>query len=237
MKAAQKKKRPAESVPEAAPKKKVFLVDDHAVVRLGMRQLLEKQPDFTVCGEAEDGRLALEAILESSPDLAIVDLSLKSGSGLELIKNLKVQMPGTTVLVLSMHDEALHAEMALRAGALGYVMKSDPPEMMLAAMRRVLGGNIYVSETLAARMLQQQVLGRREGLSSPEERLSDREMEVLQMIGEWKATRDIAQSLSISIKTVEYYREQIKNKLSLKSGTELLQYAVMFVQQNKKKKS
>jgi len=211
-------------------RKRILLVDDHAVVRFGIAQILNQQHDLVVCGEEEDAANALSAIGKLKPDLVIADISLKDSSGLELMRNIKAQYSGLPVLVVSAHDESMYAEIAFRAGALGYLMKGDALEKILTAVRRVLGGNIYVSEALAARMLQQQVRGRRDVEQSPVEGLSDRELEVFQLLGQWKKTKEIAQVLHLSIKTVEYYREQIKQKLNLKGAAELTQYATSWVQ-------
>jgi DNA-binding NarL/FixJ family response regulator len=209
---------------------RVLLVDDHAVVRFGIAQLINQQGDLVVCGEEEDAAKALSAIARLHPGLVIADISLKDSSGLELMRNIRVQYPGLPVLVVSAHDESVYAEIAFRAGALGYLMKGDALEKVVPAIRRVLSGNIYVSDVLASRMLQRQVRGRTDIQQSPVKALSDREMEVFQLIGQWKKTKDIAQELHLSIKTIEYYREQIKQKLDVKSAVELTQYATSWVQ-------
>src|SRR2546425_6796256 len=209
---------------------KVLLVDDHAVVRYGIAQLINRQIDMVVCGEEEDASKAMSAIGKLRPDLVIADISLKDSSGLELMRNIKAQFPGLPVLVVSVHDESIYAEIAFRAGALGYLMKEEALEKIPAAIRRVLGGNIYVSDTLAAKMLQQQVRGQTDINESPVKGLSDRELEVFQMIGRWKKTKEIASELHLSIKTIEYYREQIKRKLNLNSASELTHYATAWVQ-------
>jgi len=211
-------------------RKRVLLVDDHAVVRYGIAQIVNQQSDLVVCGEEEDASNALSAISRVKPDLVIADISLKDSSGLELMRNIKAQYSGMPVLVVSAHDESIYAEIAFRAGALGYLMKADALEKVLTAIRRVLSGNIYVSDALAAKMLQQQVRGVTDIQQSPVQGLSDREMEVFQLIGQWKKTKEIANVLHLSIKTIEYYREQIKQKLSLRSGGELTQYATSWVQ-------
>ena len=209
---------------------KILLVDDHAVVRYGIAQLINRQSDMTVCGEEEDASKALSAIAKLKPDLVIADISLKESSGLELMRNIKAQYPGLRVLVVSVHDESIYAEIAFRAGALGYLMKEEALEKILTAIRRVLDGAIYVSDTLAAKMLQQQVRGQTDIKESPVKGLSDRELEVFQLIGQWKKTREIADELHLSIKTIEYYREQIKHKLNLRNAAELTQYATSWVQ-------
>jgi len=209
---------------------KILLVDDHAVVRFGIAQLINRQTDMVVCGEEEDAANALTAITTQRPDLVIADISLKDSSGLELMRNIKAQFPKLPVLVVSAHDESIYAEIAFRAGALGYMMKEEALEKVLSAIRRVLAGAIYVSDTLAARMLQQQIRGKTDVNESPVKSLSDRELEVFQLIGRWKKTKDIAAELHLSIKTIEYYREQIKRKLNLKNAAELTHYATSWVQ-------
>jgi DNA-binding NarL/FixJ family response regulator len=211
-------------------RKRVLLVDDHAVVRFGIAQLINREPDLTVCGEEEDAGRALSAIERLQPDLVIADISLKESSGLELMRNIKARFPRLPVLVVSAHDENVYAEIAFRAGALGYLMKQSALEQIPAAIRRVLAGQLYVSEALAARMLQQRVRGEVPPGQSPLQVLSDREFEVFQMIGRWKKSKEIAAELHLSVKTVEYYREQIKKKLNLKSGAELTRLATTWVE-------
>ena len=211
-------------------RKRVLLVDDHAVVRYGIAQLIDQQSDLMVCGEEEDAGNALSAIGKLRPDVVIADISLKDSSGLELMRNIKAQYSGLPVLVVSAHDESVYAEIAFRAGALGYLMKAEALEKVVTAIRRVLSGNIYVSDALASRMLQRQVHGHADLVQSPVKALSDRELEVFQLIGNWKKTKEIAQELHLSIKTIEYYREQIKQKLELKSAVELTQQATSWVQ-------
>lgn len=211
-------------------RRRILLVEDHAVVRFGIAQLINRQSDLVVCGEEEDGSKALSAIASLRPDLVIADISLKDSSGLELMRNIKAQYPNIPILVVSVHDESIYAEIAFRAGALGYLMKQEALEKVLVAIRRVLEGNIYVSDTLAAKMLQQQIRGQTDVNESPVKSLSDREMEVFQLIGQWKKTKEIAQELHLSIKTVEYYREQIKRKLNLRDASELTQYATSWSQ-------
>jgi Response regulator containing a CheY-like receiver domain and an HTH DNA-binding domain len=211
-------------------RKRILLVDDHAVVRFGISQLINRQSDLVVCGEQEDARKALDAIGRLRPDLVVVDLSLKDSSGLELIRNIKAQYPGKPVLVVSVHDESIYAEIAFRAGALGYLMKQEALERVVPAIRRVLAGNVYVSDALAAKMLQQQVRGHTDVQQPAIKSLSDREVEVFHLIGQWKKTKEIASELHLSVKTVEYYREQIKRKLNLKDAAELTQYATAWVQ-------
>ncbi len=216
-------------VKETNGKIRVLLVDDHAVVRFGIAQLINRQPDLEVCGEEEDASRALGAIESLKPNLVIADISLKDSSGLELMRNIKAQHSGLPVLVVSGHDESIYAEIAFRAGALGYLMKEEALEKIVTASRRVLSGAIYVSDTLAAKMLQQQIRGQTNINESPVKSLSDRELEVFQLIGQWKTTREIADELHLSVKTIEYYREQIKRKLSLKNAAELTQRATAWV--------
>jgi len=211
---------------------RVLLVDDHAVVRFGIAQLINREADLVVCGEEEEASKALSTISALKPDLVIADISLKDSSGLELMRNLKAQYPKLPILVVSAHDENIYAEIAFRAGALGYLMKDQALDRVVPAVRRVLSGAIYVSDALAARMLQQQVRGHTDVNQSPVKSLSDREMEVFQLIGQWKKTRDIADELHLSVKTIEYYREQIKRKLNLKTASELTHYATSWVQRN-----
>ena len=209
---------------------RILLVDDHAVLRYGIAQLINRERDLVVCGEEEDATKALSAVERLKPDLLVTDISLKESSGLELIRNIKALGGDLPMLVVSALDESIYAEIAFRAGALGYLMKGEGLEKVLTAIRRVLSRNIYVSDALAAKMLQQQVCGQTDINQSPVKGLSDRELEVFQLIGQWKKTKEIAQELHLSIKTIEYYREQIKQKLNLKSGGELTQYATSWVQ-------
>lgn len=218
---------------QAEPKdnrKRILLVDDHAVVRFGIAQLINRQSDLVVCGEEEDARKALDTITRLKPELVIADLSLKDSSGLELIRNIKAQFPTLPILVVSIHDETVYAEIAFRAGALGYLMKQEALEKIVTAIRRVLSGSVYVSDALGAKMLQQQVRGNSDVQQPAIKSLSDREVEVFHLIGQWKKTKEIASELHLSVKTVEYYREQIKRKLNLKDASELTQYATAWVQ-------
>jgi DNA-binding NarL/FixJ family response regulator len=209
---------------------RVLLVEDHAVVRFGISQLINREKDLMVCGEEEDSSRAMTAIETSRPDLVIADISLKDSSGLELVRNLRARFPKLPVLILSVHDEAIYAEVAFRAGALGYLMKHEAIDKIVPAIRRLLAGNVFVSEALAAKMVQNQVRGRTDVHESPVKTLSDRELEVFQLIGAWKRTTEIARELHLSVKTIEYYREQIKRKLNLKDASELAQYATAWAQ-------
>ena len=210
-------------------KTKVFLVDDHPLVREWLTQLIQRENDMAVCGEAEDVPEAVAKIEQTRPDIVIADISLKKTHGLELVKDLQSRCPSLPVLVLSMHDESLYAERVLRAGAKGYITKQEATKKILLAIRQVLSGQIYVSEKMAARILHKLVLGRPKEQSSSVERLTDRELEVFQLIGHGQGTRRIAEELHLGIKTVESYRARIKEKLKLTDGTQLLQQAIQWV--------
>ncbi len=203
---------------------KVFLVDDHGVLRQGMRQLIDLEKDFEVCGEASDSTDALQHLPTSQADIALLDLGLKGTSGLELIKVLKQKMPKLLILVMSMFEESLYAERALRAGAKGYIMKSEPADKVIAALRRVASGKTYLSQVMSERMLDR--LSTPESAFSPIDVLSDRELEVFKGLGKGLRPAEIAAELHISVKTVETYREQIKTKLKLDNASELAQYAI-----------
>jgi len=208
---------------------RVFLVDDHPLVREWLAQLIQRENDMIVCGEAEDLQDAVKGIDANQPDIVIADISLKSTHGLELVKDIQSRHPNLPVLVLSMHDESLYAERVLRAGAMGYITKQEATKKILPAIRQVLGGQIYLSEKMSARMVQKLVVGRNQEQSSPMERLTDRELEVFQLIGRGQGTRKIAEELHLGIKTVESYRARIKEKLKLEDGTQLLQQAIQWV--------
>jgi DNA-binding NarL/FixJ family response regulator len=204
----------------------ILIVDDHPIVRHGLEQLINDEPGLQVCGSAASPAEALEAIRASKPDLAVVDLALGDDSGLELIKNLKAVQPDLRVLVISMHDEVYYADRVLRAGALGYLMKQEPAEQMIAAIHQVLSGNVYLSESMAASMLTRMVGAKKNKGGSPVDRLTDRELQVFEYIGKGLGTRQIAEKLHLSIKTVENYREHLKAKLKLRTSSELVRYAV-----------
>ena len=214
-------------------KSRIYLVDDHAMFREGLRQLIDREPDFIVSGDAADFDEALGGIAREAPDLVITDISLSGASGIELIKSLKVSHPDLPVLVVSMHEESLYAERALRAGAMGYVMKQEPAKVVKAAIRKVLGGDIHLSEKMAAAMLGKLVHEKGdEKLVSPIENLSNRELEVFRMLGEGKASREIAQRLDLSVATINSFRNRIKEKLNFKNSTELILHAVHWVRGN-----
>ncbi|HZO84758.1 MAG TPA: response regulator transcription factor [Verrucomicrobiae bacterium] len=211
-------------------KARVLLVDDHPILRKGLAQMINMEQDLTVCGEAEEAGKAFELVGTLQPDVAVVDISLKTGNGIELVKNIKARYPELPILVLSMHDESLYAERALRAGSLGYIMKEEATEQVLVAIRRVLKGEIFLSEKMKSRMLQQLTTGgRNKVVVSPIENLTDRELEVFRLIGEGRSTRQIAAELHLSVRTVEAYREYIKSKLNLRNATELVQHAFHWV--------
>ena len=206
---------------------RILIVDDHPIVRRGIVQLIQNESNLEVCGEADSPATAVELLESLRPDLVIVDLTLAHANGLGLIKDLQARDPRLPVLVLSMHDETLYAERALRAGAMGYIMKQEATDHIVEAIRQVLGGNIYVSERMTTRMLHRLVGDKREaGAVSPLETLSDREMEVLHLLGQGLSTRQIAEQLFLSVKTVETYLEHLKTKLGLESGRELIRYAM-----------
>jgi len=211
-----------------APKQKsrIFIVDDHPIVRKGLIQLINQEPDLIVCGEAENAEAALEILKKVKPDLAIVDISLPGMDGIELTRLIKDRFENIPVLVISMHDESLFAERALDVGAKGYIMKQEAIEKTMEAIRRVLRRELYVSEKVSADIVRRFVNGRLKSTFSPEGLLSDREMEVFRLIGQGLENRLIADQLHLSLKTVESYRVNIKNKLNLKNPAELLKHAV-----------
>jgi DNA-binding NarL/FixJ family response regulator len=204
----------------------VFIVDDHPLVREGLTNLINRQSDLVVCGEAKDSAEAIEGIAKDQPDVAIVDISLANESGLELVKNLAKQFPQVALIVLSMHDEALYAERALRAGARGYVMKHETSRSVLASIRRVLAGDIYVSDRIVNRMALRLTSARRSAATSPVERLSDRELEIFQLLGQGRTPSEIARDLNLSLKTVQAYCARAKEKFGVTSLTELLRAAI-----------
>lgn len=214
---------------EIENKTRILIVDDHPIVRQGLAELINHESDLVVCGQAEDSYEAIKAIRDLRPSMAIIDISLKETSGLELIKDIHSQHPDLPVLALSMHDEMLYAERALRAGAMGYIMKQEATENVIVAVRRILGGEIYVSDRMAARMVRKLVSGRTETATSLVESLSDRELEVFHLIGKGHGTRQISERLHLSVKTIETYRAHIKEKLNLADAAELLQYAIQWV--------
>ena len=213
---------------EAKTKKKVLVVDDHPLIRQGLAMLINQQQDLEVCGEAEDAHAALRKLTETQPDILILDISLKGPDGLELLKTIRSTYPDLPVLVLSMHDENIYAERVLRCRANGYIMKQEATEKVLVALRRILDGEVYLSDIMSKKMLQQYIDGAPPMLQSRIATLSDRELEVFCRIGEGRGTREIAEDLHLSIKTVETYQAHIKGKLGLRTGRELIQHAIQW---------
>jgi DNA-binding NarL/FixJ family response regulator len=209
---------------------RILIVDDHPMMRQGLAQLISSEPDLAVCQEADTAGQALDLVAARKPDLVLLDISLPDRNGLELIKDIHVFCPEVLILVVSMHDETLYAERVLRAGARGYIMKQEGGKKLMAAIRQVLNGQIYVSEKMSAKILEIFSGRRGEAGGSPVERLSDREFEVFQLIGEGKGTRDIAGHLRLSVKTVEVHRANIKEKLKVKTATDLVRYAVRWAE-------
>ncbi len=214
---------------ESAEPNRILIVDDHPIFREGLRQMIDNEPDLKVCGEAPDSESALQAVEEQKPDLAIVDISLGGANGIDLIKNLKDAHDDLPVLVVSMHDESLYAERALRAGALGYVMKHEPAKTVKLAVRKALKGEVYLSERMSSSMLSRVVRGSTAPSESPVSALSNRELEVFQMLGQGKSVRQIAENLDLSIPTINSFRNRIKEKLHLKSSTEVMLHAIQWL--------
>jgi DNA-binding NarL/FixJ family response regulator len=215
--------------------RRVFIVDDHPIVRQGLALFINREADLTVCGDAEEAGSALQRIQALRPDIVLVDISLNGPDGLDLLKNLRAYDHRLPVLILSMLDETLYAERALRAGASGYIMKQEATEKVLVAIRRILGGGIYVSDRMSGLMMLQFVGGALAPAVSPVAGLTDRELEVFRLIGEGHGTRQIAEDLHISIKTVESYQAHIKEKLSLRNARELVQRAIQWTISEKPK--
>lgn len=208
----------------------IYIVDDHPLMRKGIAMSLGAETGLRVCGHAASAEVALDEIPKLNPDLVVVDISLPGMSGIELIKHLLALNPNLKTLVMSRHDESLYAERAIRAGAKGYVMKLEADEQLTKAVRRVLGGGIYVSDEINARLLMKMAAGRKNLVASPLEVLSDRELEVFELTGRGQGTREIAERLHLSVKTVESYRARIKDKLNLKNAAALMQHAVQWVE-------
>ena len=208
---------------------RIYLVDDHPLMRKGIAMTLEMETDFEVCGQAESAEQAISDIPVAKPDFVVVDISLPGMNGIELIKHLKAIDPSLLMLVVSRHDEDMYAERAIKAGARGYLMKMEAGDVIVNAIRRILKGQIYLSEELNNKLLMGIVMGGQIGRSSPLEVLSDRELEVFELIGNGSTTRDIAERMHISIKTVESYRTRIKTKFDITNGNELIKQAVQWV--------
>jgi len=207
-------------------KNRILIVDDHPLFREGLRQMIERNPEWMVCGEAADAAEAERAVADLEPDLVIIDISLGASNGLDLIKTIKAQYEDLPILVISMHDETLFAERAMRAKAMGYVMKHEPARTVQSAIAKVLAGNIYLSEKMSTIMLSKFMLGKDEEPASAVQTLSDRELEVFARLGQGKGTRQIARELNLTIPTINSFRARIKEKLQLKSSSELVLHAM-----------
>ena len=216
--------------PAAPEKMRILLVDDHPMVRERLTEVIQREPDLAVCGEAEDRFRALELIAATRPHLAIVDLTLRRSQGMELIKDIRSRYPALAVLVVSMHDEMLHAERVIRAGARGYITKQEATRKIMVAIRTVLNGDVYLSEKMAAQIAATAVGRAQTGPSLPVNSLSDRELCVFEMIGQGHGTRQIADELHLDMRTIETYRARIKEKLNLKDANDLLQHAIHWMQ-------
>jgi DNA-binding NarL/FixJ family response regulator len=206
--------------------RRVLIVDDHPIVRQGLRRMIDLEADLTVCGEAQGEREARTAIRDLNPDIVIVDISLVQGDGLELVRNVHAQQPLLPMLVLSMHDELIYAQRLIAAGASGYIMKHAASEQLLVALRRVLDGGTYLSEAIEAVLGQGKAGGVAAGGADPIERLSNRELQVLNLIGRGQSSREAAEALGLSVKTVETHRQSLKRKLNLANNAQLVQYAI-----------
>lgn len=206
--------------------KRILLVDDHPITRYGLTQLINREPDLLVCGDAESAAQALAAIKSARPDLVLVDITMPGRSGLEFIKDMQAQHPGVALLVMSMHDETIYAERVLRAGGRGYIMKNEGGEKVLEAIHRVLHGEVYVSQSVSAALLDLLTRQRSSVAEATPGVLSDREFEVFQLMGQGLSARQIGQRLNLSVKTVGTHRQHIKQKLKLQTGPELIRQAV-----------
>ncbi len=215
-------------------KARVFIVDDHAMIRRGLAAMITAEADLELCGEADDCAVATSEVARLRPEVVVVDISLRGNSGLELIKNIQVLDPAIRIVVLSVHDESIYALRALKAGAKGYVMKQDISSKVIDAIRKVRKGQLYVSERVGSQMLNRLTKGRDEQSDSPVAGLSDRELEVVTLIGSGLATREIAARLHVSVKTVETHRAHIKTKIHLNTGNQLVQFCVRWVEESKR---
>lgn len=210
-------------------KKKIFIVDDHPLMRKGMAMTLDNSVEFTVCGQSESAEDALSEIPSVKPHACVIDISLPGMNGIELVKNLLSQMPELKILVVSRHDEELYAERAIRAGAKGYVMKLEAGDVLVSAVRQVMNGGIYLSDKIGSRLIMKIASGQSAG-DNPLELLSDRELEVFELTGKGESTKEIAQRLHVSVKTIDTYRARIKEKMHLKTANELMRRAVQWVE-------
>ncbi|HUD46015.1 MAG TPA: response regulator transcription factor [Candidatus Baltobacteraceae bacterium] len=217
---------------KSAPEKmRILIVDDHPLFCEGLRRMIDRHPALTVCGQAPDAVAAMKAVAELKPDLALVDISLEKTNGIDLIKSLKAKHEELPILVVSMHDESLYAERALRAGAQGYIMKNQPIKMVRDAIFKVLAGDIFLSEKMSTSVLARLLLGKKDEPVSSVEKLSDRELEVFQMLGHGKSSREIAQDLNLTIPTIHSFRNRIKEKLQFRNSTELMLHAMQWVRE------
>ncbi len=215
--------------PEAAASKRLLVVDDHPIFRHGLCQVLSHVHGVMVCGEASNARSALEVMRQVKPEVALIDVSMPGTNGIELIKHMLAEQPSLIILIISMHDESLYALRALRAGARGYVVKQQALEHILGALQKVIAGGVYVSPQFTDKLVFKAIQGSEGDLGSPVDKLSDRELEVLQLFGRDKTTREIADSLRLSVKTVETHRMHIKKKLGFKDAEEMTKFAVEWV--------
>ena len=213
-------------------KTRIIIVEDHEVFRLGIRELINHEPDLNVCGEADNVSAARELIKDQNPDMAVIDITLKKSNGIDLVSEISTFHKGIKMLVLSMHDELLYAERSLQAGAQGYIMKQETSKSIVTAIRHILGGNIYVSENIMGNLLNRVRTGQDGLKKTPLETLSEREFSVLRLLGEGKSTGEIAEQMNLSVRTISTYRERIKEKLQLKNAAELVRYAIHWVENN-----
>jgi DNA-binding NarL/FixJ family response regulator len=213
-------------------KVRILIVEDHEIFRLGIKELINHEPDLIVCGEADAVDTARNMIKEMNPDMVIVDITLKKSNGMDLIKEISTFYKSMKILVLSMHDELLYAERSLQCGAQGYIMKQETSKSIIKAIRHILQGNIHVSESIMSNLLNRVRTGQDSFEKSPVDQLTDRELAVLRLLGEGKSTGDIAQEMHLSVSTISTYRERIKEKLQLKNAAELVRYAIHWVEQN-----
>jgi DNA-binding NarL/FixJ family response regulator len=213
------------------PKKQILVVDDHPIFRHGLADLIQSQPDLVVCGHADSAPTALDQMRRLKPDMAILDVSLRGTNGIELVKLMKAEVPRLPILVLSVHDESLYALRALKAGALGYIMKAEAGQHVIAGIRRVLEGKIFVSPKFSEQLIFKAIHSIETGDGSPVDQLSDRELEVLELLGKGHNTRSVARLLNLSVKTIETHRAHIKEKLGFKDASEMVRFAIDWVSQ------
>ncbi len=205
---------------------RVLIIDDHPIVRQGLRQLIDQEDDLKVCGEAADVREAHAALQQTQPNVVVLDLSLRGSNGIDLIKDIRSKYGQLPVLVFSMHDESIYAERLLSAGANGYIMKEATADQLLSALRQVLDGELYVSEHVKSRMMERVAVGGRKQPGDRTERLSDRELEILGLLGRGQTIREVAESLNLSGKTIDTHRQRIKKKLGLQTSAQVTQFAI-----------